>query len=467
MNLQQSVPNVGTSAAPAFCVFNGKPYLAFKGESDQTLSWTSASSLTPGSNGQYDWAPGVQIPNVASSDGPALASFRGSLYMAWKGEGTDTAIYLSKFDGKSWTPQQKLAAGTDMAPALVATSSYLMLAWKGQGDNTAVWFFTSTNGDTWTTQQQIGASVGGTSATPALTAKGDEVYMAWKALSGDDRLFWSKYAGSSWSAQQLITSGTTIGPAILCDNNNVIWLAWQAVAGGAIYYCSLENESNNSWSGQVRRYIVATSNRPAMISTGGGAAGIMLAFKGESSSNIWYASLLLPVPDSLTLQMPRTNAGQGTPASMAIEATLVLKNTGACTFTGTFFSENSFPEGSETWYITTMVKDGSGLGYCFSTSGTTGEGDTTPWSLNTTSLAVAQNWSGIVMNTVPAGGSSGNIPYAKAGDSNNWLSDFGTLLKDAGTVAEDVVEVIGIVAGALAGTGQTSDPSAAGGDGGG
>jgi len=429
MTVQESVPNVGTSAGPAFCVFGGKPYLAWKGQgSDQGIYWTSASSLTPGSNGQYNWAPQTKVTNVATTDGPTLASFGGNLYMAWKGEAGDSGLYLSKFDGKTWTPQQKLVAGSSNGPALAATSKYLLMAWKGESD-VGVYFFTSTDGTTWTAQQQIGP-VGGTSSTPAVTASGNNVYMAWKAEPGDNRLFWSKYNGTTWSAQQLITSGTGVGPAIVCDSNNVIWLSWQAVAGQGIYYCSLTNESQNDWSPQVVRYGVGTSDRPAMISTGGGDAGVMMAWKGAGSDlGIWYGTLILPVPSSLTFTLPRTNIGRGSPSSMAIQAQLVMNQDGSCNFSGTFQNEAIL---DESWYIVFGVKDGMGHGYSFSTSGeTTG---TQTWNLSATNIAVAQNWGGIAFT---------NFFNWSSGDSAELLGSIEALFSDFGIGIKDVFEAIG------------------------
>ena len=116
MNIQATVPNVGTSAGPAFCVLDGKPYLAWKGEgTDTAMYWTVASTLEPGSDGTYSWSAQTKIPGFATSQAPAIAAFKGKLYLAWKGADDDT-LRLASFDGHSWSAETQLQAGSSNGP---------------------------------------------------------------------------------------------------------------------------------------------------------------------------------------------------------------------------------------------------------------------------------------------------------------------------------------------------------------
>ena len=190
------------------------------------------------------------------------------------------------------------------------------------------------------------------------------------------------------------------------------------------------------------RYGVGTSDRPALVSVGGGDSGIMMAWKGEGSDpGLYYGTLLLPLPTTLTFVLPRQNIGQGSATSMAIQAQVVMNYDGSCTFSGEFFSEDSFPEGSEDWYIGIIIKDSSGHAYSFTTSGDTAETDTSNWSLNSNNLAVAQNWSSIVLANPTPGNS--NSFYWKAGDTSGWTVFFEGMLSDIGVAIEDVFKVIG------------------------
>jgi hypothetical protein len=444
MNIQATVPNVGTSAGPAFCVLDGKPYLAWKGEgTDTAMYWTVASTLEPGSDGTYSWSAQTKIPGFATSQAPAIAAFKGKLYLAWKGADDDT-LRLASFDGHSWSAETQLQAGSSNGPALVSYGGGLLMAWKGEQD-TDVWYFTSADGVKWTTQGSI-ASVGGTSTAPGLAANGNDVYMVWKAEPGDNRLFWSKYSGGKWSAQQVVTSGTTNSPALTCDSNGVIWLAWQAVNGGSIWYSKLQDEATNDWSPQVERYGIATSEGPALIPGGGGDTGIVLAWKGASTWDIWYGTLILPVPTSLTFSVPRTNAGQGTAASMAIQAQVVLNQNGECTFSGEFWAEDSWPEASENWYVGVAISDGTHA-YGFSTGGQTGPGDTSNWNMSVASPKVAQYWGALAAHNPHPG----EPAQFHAGDTENfssWVSGFfGGLPAALEVAAEDVWKVISKILG--------------------
>src|ERR1700693_3862928 len=55
-------------------------------------------------------------------------------------------------------------------------------------------------GTSWTSQQV--ATVGGTSTSPALAVFGRALYMAWKGVEGDQRIFFSRFDGNSWAPQQ-------------------------------------------------------------------------------------------------------------------------------------------------------------------------------------------------------------------------------------------------------------------------
>jgi hypothetical protein len=210
LNIQESVPKVGTSRGPAFHVHDGKPYLAWKGEgSDPGIYWSVASTLTPGSNSEYSWSAQSKIAGIGTSNGPAITGFNGKLYLAFKGE-SDDSLNIASYDGTNWSAGTKLAGSSSNGPALTTTSKLMMMVWKDPSDG-SVAYSTSTNGTDWTPQQYT--SAGATSDTPALTAVGDDVHMAWKAGTGDNRLFWAKYDGSSWSNQQR-SAGSSWAPAV-------------------------------------------------------------------------------------------------------------------------------------------------------------------------------------------------------------------------------------------------------------
>ena len=102
---QGQVPGVASSVGPSLASFGGKLYAAWKGVTgDQALYYSSFDGSA--------WAPQQLIPNVASSEGPALAVHNGRLYAMWKGMNSDQGLYYSSFDGTQWSPQQRVPGNT-------------------------------------------------------------------------------------------------------------------------------------------------------------------------------------------------------------------------------------------------------------------------------------------------------------------------------------------------------------------
>ena len=105
--------------------------------------------------------------------------------MVWKGAGGDPGIWWTTFDGKQWRPsgQQKIpGAGASQRPALAVFKGVLYMAWKGVGNDPNIFFTTYTDKGGWTAQQHI-PNVG-TSDGPALTVYGNGLYLAWVGCGG-------------------------------------------------------------------------------------------------------------------------------------------------------------------------------------------------------------------------------------------------------------------------------------------
>ena len=112
---------------------------------------------------------------------PAVAVSKTTKYVAWVGQ-MDNKIWFSAYDGTSWTKQQ-VAEGkgwtalTSSPPALAwdFVNDELWLAWKGNGSNTEIWYSTW-DGTSWSKQQVVSGTspdwTAGTSAAPALAGDG-------------------------------------------------------------------------------------------------------------------------------------------------------------------------------------------------------------------------------------------------------------------------------------------------------
>jgi hypothetical protein len=160
----QALPDVRSSRNPAAVAFdvNGVPNIivVHRGwKPDEQLYWTRWDG--------HGWTKTVPLGNHHSSDDPALAVYEvdkvKKVYCLHRGGGTDDNIYMTTFDGATWSADVKLpdhhtgfAFAKDGA-GVVGAAEYkgrLHLLHKGkQGDN-AIWH-AHYNGATWSTDSKL------------------------------------------------------------------------------------------------------------------------------------------------------------------------------------------------------------------------------------------------------------------------------------------------------------------------
>ena len=166
-----------TSHTPALSVgaggFADKLYCVWKGADTDTRMF-----LTTGSREDY-WLlePGHELEVVGrTSHGPALSPLGGRLYRLWKGEGTDTRMFISSSEsGAGWSPPQQAGGQTTHGPALTQGPGGLYRLWKDPNNaimisiGTPAWSGVDWSSVEWTAKQQI---VGLTGNTPSLVNLG-------------------------------------------------------------------------------------------------------------------------------------------------------------------------------------------------------------------------------------------------------------------------------------------------------
>jgi hypothetical protein len=289
----QRFPNMATSSTPGAVSYETTDFVAWKGEGDDPALFYSMVTYKNGGVSGID----VQTKlSFLTSTGPAMASFGGRLYLAWK-EQTNKRIRVAdgtqQFPGLgiiSWSAARDATGEvTDSAPTMVGTPAALYLAWRGPGDNVQVWWSKSQDGQTWLSQGLI-PQVGNTISEPALAAIGNVVFLAWKAAAGDDRIFWSKCTdGKNWATQAPVASvgGTSTGPALGVDSDGSLRVAWKAEPGDdRIFFSVLTSPlTNTNWSAQQVVNGATTPSRPALASNSGA-----LIWRGSDSG--FYVGLL-------------------------------------------------------------------------------------------------------------------------------------------------------------------------------
>ena len=196
------VPGAKTVSSPAAITQDGNYVLAWR-QADSSIWWTKFPATNTENTTSYAWGDNQTILSAASSEPPVLANLNGTVWMAWKGEGADTRIFVAKLNGSTWDLVGPISGiGTKVSPALTASSSTLILAWKGENDDRIYWS-QSSDGGAWSLQTLVpavgttGPSVQPppdalTSDAPVLASFGKQTYLAWKGAS-DNRIWWNSF----------------------------------------------------------------------------------------------------------------------------------------------------------------------------------------------------------------------------------------------------------------------------------
>jgi hypothetical protein len=284
----QIVSGATTVSAPAMTANGGNYVLAWR-MANASIWWMTFPAANERNTTKYDFGPQKNVAGIASSGGPALATFKGKVWMAWKGDGADTRIFLSSLSGSTWAPGSSVSAvGTQSAPALTATSSELFLAYRGERDNT-IYYAKSADGANW----GAGAAVPGalSSDTPALAAFGDTVHLVWKGAS-DNKIWLATYtpAGGWGGASALSDFDSSKGPALGVGSSGHLHLAWQGASDNDLWESSLASSSTN-WSPEAQIAIVATSSRPALATQTSEATEVMLAWRNGADDTLWVGPI--------------------------------------------------------------------------------------------------------------------------------------------------------------------------------
>ena len=215
---------VGTDTNPTLAVYNGHLYAAWKGSSNDNAMYLSSFD-------GRSWSRQTRISNNDSySDiGPTLAVFRGHLYAEWKGNGGDQRLWWSSFDGNQWTSQKTASGQTSLISSMVAFRNVLFSAYRAYNQLEDIWYATF-DGAVWARDVKTEFQ---TSGKPALAVLGNGIeqrlWMLWKGNGMDNRILYSSFDGSRWTPSlaippQVAVTDESPSAAVL---NSVLYLAWR------------------------------------------------------------------------------------------------------------------------------------------------------------------------------------------------------------------------------------------------
>ena len=221
------------------------------------------------------------------------------------------------------------------------------MVFKGEHDDTLFWS-KSSDGKSWSAGKAIPGA--GSSDTPAVTAFKDKVYLAFKGAS-DNKILMSVFSGD-WSpvvALPANTFATSQGPALGTGDSGNLHIVWKGASDSFLWEAEIPAgaaiDSTTKFDVFGKIVGVGTSAQPALASQFASTTNVMLAFKGESSTNVYAAPLddlarILPrpvdsQPEAETVAVPVTGFGSG-PNRANFSTVLNLSSDGRVTFSGQY-----------------------------------------------------------------------------------------------------------------------------------
>ena len=158
-----------------------------------------------------------------SPKSPALASLRGILFVAWKGDGNDSLnVEYSVDNGRTFGHAYTSGETSPQAPALCAHNGQLFIAWKGNGnDNLNVARVVFSAGRITGFANKV--SLPDTSASsPALSSLNGRLFIAWRG-DGNDTLNVEYSADDGRTFGHKFTSGNEPGGSgVVCARRRTL-----------------------------------------------------------------------------------------------------------------------------------------------------------------------------------------------------------------------------------------------------
>jgi hypothetical protein len=221
MTLSDSSDHAPALASPA-----GRLLLAWTGQGNERLNIAHVVPFANTAGGcGVERIEDKVVLNETSSDGPALASNEGRLFLAWKGSGNDNLnVAVSEDGGMSLRAKTTLSETSSHRPSLASHAGRLFLGWKGSGNdqlNVAhVVLLGSTAGTTGFELEGKVVLPETSSEPPALASNGELLLVAWKDEEDDNLgLRVSRDGTFRPPGVRISPDGTllTPGPWIFCD----------------------------------------------------------------------------------------------------------------------------------------------------------------------------------------------------------------------------------------------------------
>ncbi|HXM01223.1 MAG TPA: hypothetical protein VN939_01385 [Chthoniobacterales bacterium] len=229
-----------------------------------------------------------------SSNGPAIAYWKGMLFISWTGVGNDLLnVMYSTDNGKTFSHKYISNETSAHAPALCTDNEALYIAWTGT-DNRINLATISTSGSDITGFANKATTDITTPFGPALASYAGKLHLAWtgenKALnlaySTDGKTFPNRYSSPETSTQA----------PTLCANNVLLFIAWKGDGNDNFNVASGVFSLNPNYTPAFGGKIVLSETSPLCpaLTYDLARSRIYIAWKGDGndSLNLMYSTFV-------------------------------------------------------------------------------------------------------------------------------------------------------------------------------
>lgn len=243
----------------------------------------------------FQWGPDQQVPNLSTSNAPALGAYKGTVHMITTGYGANKALYHQTWNGSSWSNAVAIPGQLSKNRPGLATfgtsKGDQKLHMVHQGETSDDLYWSTFDGSSWTPNSKLPMN---SYHPPALASYGGKLHMLLDPLdtsTGDSFLHESTFDGANWSSpvKVLTPSGYGMGSAghALAVHNGVPVLVYKLSVGQSNYNTLyMSTYTNGSWSNPVKIQGQLSKSTPALASFGG---YLHMTHLGDSSNSIWWS----------------------------------------------------------------------------------------------------------------------------------------------------------------------------------
>ncbi len=348
-------PNVIMGSKPTLATFNGSLYLAFQGyNASNDLYVTSSAS-------GYNFPSATRYTNLVSGGAPAMATFNNKLYLAFQGYNAGNALFVtSSATGSNFptaTGYGNILMGS--APALAVFNSQLYMAFQANDSGHTLHITASPDGASWPTAWQV-ANVAIGSA-PAMAAFNGKLYVAFRANDSSNNVWIASSSDGVNFSSQLLTGqamGGNSSPALVVSN-------------GVLYYIYGANDSANellvtattdgsTWQGPaVYTGVQLGASGPGAAAFG---SGVSVGFQSNDSRDVLFMTNKLT--EAIAYTGPNDPGGPGPQDSFAAPASLQQNNSmgskpALASFNGSLYLAFQANDSSHSLWITSSTSGAS------------------------------------------------------------------------------------------------------------